>query len=200
MTEITNQLICHRSCAICQKIFHVARIHHILQLTLQQSPMILLFCRLSLPIEQYYIMGLTLKKILTILFQRITTVTTILDNIHTMMKQNERIGIRMSMIPCIATLHRQHRGILLPRITHSSPSKGFPQMRSWEQRSSNIILIDCIKESYWIITVKLFFIGSILHHACIPTKIIYRIAQIVCQRHVSQACNIRTTISKVHTS
>ena len=55
--------------------------------------------RLSLPVEQDYIMCLALKKIVAIGRIGIPAVSSILDNINAFMKNNKGVGIRMGMIP-----------------------------------------------------------------------------------------------------
>ena len=123
MAEITTEIIRYRTCSISQDIFHISRIQKMMQISSQSRAAILLFTRLSLPVEQDYIMCLALKKIVAIGRIGIPAVSSILDNINAFMKNNKGVGIRMGMIPRMTAFHSKHRSILLPRSTHGGPTE-----------------------------------------------------------------------------
>ena len=123
MTEVTAEIIRDRTCSIGQNIFHIACIQEMIKISSQSRAAILLFTRLSLPVEQDYIMCLALEEIVAIIRIGIPAVSSILDNINAFMKNNKGVGIRMGMIPRMTAFHSKHRSILFPRSTHGGPTE-----------------------------------------------------------------------------
>ena len=121
MTEITAESIGVRTRAISQDILDGTTIYEMMQTSCKRSAIILLAAWLSFPIKQDHIVRLALEKIVAILRLLVPALAGILQEILTMVVQDEGGCIGMGVVPSIARFHTECRCIFVPTVTHRSP-------------------------------------------------------------------------------
>ena len=153
MAEVPAELVRHRPRTVGQHIFHLPVIHQVMQASAQIRTLILLFARLSFPIEQHHIVRLALEEVVPVGRIGIPTVACVFQYIHAFIKQDERIGIGMRVVPRLSALHGQHRRVLFPRIAHHGPAEIGKQARSSHVRHGGCLTaIRHVKESHRAVT------------------------------------------------